>query len=1071
MHKITNLTGSARHGWERMTPTFGLSRPSANPNPDAAYLPSAKRPLSSSPHSPTAMADAILHLSFNVPFSSNLAGPDGDDILHASPGALERWLHPEGTPEGTPIHKLPVHVANLEALRQLCREVGENAEGKSLEAAVTSSEPKGITALQRRPSKGLVTNVCLSGDAETVHRMRAKILHETPLAMRCATVEVDNKMVIDTAADAVKSSVLDHLDLVASFTGTDIFLLGPKLSETESSIGTTFNGSPEISLDQRLQVVIYGDMESVEHAKTRVLIMIDQVVGARRAGEAGVLEGANAHAAPLQLRRTVDAITLEAPLHPLICGRSRRNIKLIESTTNTAIYFPPSFPRIYGYTPPGAHRRGEDEVFITGPDRQNIVQAKHKLSELVRVTKCYVKDVVVTASKIDAMLVDRLDKIRKISEINGSFILFPQIGTQRSVIRVQATEMLYVERTIREIMTLAGQFYSASWWILLPDPVSANGMRAPSPSDIRTMLSDICTNSGADVSFDKLTFSINGSDDAVKAAMMVIYQIPFVKRAQYQMRVKIELANEHKEFVSGKKNGKINKIMGQSNVQIIFDGFNEYDFYIDVCGGQYEAVKNGLDLVEQEMPASISFHVPDQYHKRIIGIGGQHIQRIMKKYSVFVKFSNAMDRGGVGKEDDDVKVENVICRTPARNAQNLDLVKQEIMDMVEKVDAEFVQERVVINRLYHRKLMARMGEIEGLERKWNCKVIFPSTEMASDVVIISGPEYQVPQAVDDFLGMVPESHEIILPSAPELRDFLLSDQFKGEVQEKLKAQYEVDLYVNRAGKGADKSGQPTESLLLTYTRNNAGGLQDAIDFLISRLVAHGLDATTIRGSIPRPKSDSFEDSLPFFDSKLLQHAPAPVVTESASATPTAAADDDSERSISIFDRLRKPGSLSSISSFLERRKNHPNSSPGSVFRHGSSNNSKASLVSIESQPSAYRQVWNGRNDSGVSVNLPDDGDHPAAAWPYRHPPDLHHKVSASVGSLNVHVNGNGNGSGNGHGHGHGSAMTGFGAAGAGAGAGGDATPKMMDARASFDSGRPSTSHSASGYPGLIGAPR
>ena len=88
------------------------------------------------------------------------------------------------------------------------------------------------------------------------------------------------------------------------------------------------------------------------------------------------------------------------------------------------------------------------------------------------------------------------------------------------------------------------------------------------------------------------------------------------------------------------------------------------------------------------MPASISFHVPDQYHKRIIGIGGQHIQRIMKKYSVFVKFSNAMDRGGIGKEDDDIKIDNVICRTPARNAQSLDLVKQEIMDMVEKVVGE-----------------------------------------------------------------------------------------------------------------------------------------------------------------------------------------------------------------------------------------------------------------------------------------------------------------------------------------------------------------------------------------------
>ena len=80
------------------------------------------------------------------------------------------------------------------------------------------------------------------------------------------------------------------------------------------------------------------------------------------------------------------------------------------------------------------------------------------------------------------------------------------------------------------------------------------------------MLADICINSGADVGFEKLNFIVDGSDDAVKAALMVIHKIPFVNRGQYQMRVKIELANEHKEFVSGKKNGKINKIMGQSKV-------------------------------------------------------------------------------------------------------------------------------------------------------------------------------------------------------------------------------------------------------------------------------------------------------------------------------------------------------------------------------------------------------------------------------------------------------------------------------------------------------------------------
>lgn len=80
------------------------------------------------------------------------------------------------------------------------------------------------------------------------------------------------------------------------------------------------------------------------------------------------------------------------------------------------------------------------------------------------------------------------------------------------------------------------------------------------------------------------------------------------------------------------------------NVQIMFENFGEYNFNIDVNASSYDSMKQGLGLVEQEMPASISFHVPDQYHKRIIGIGGQHIQRIMKKHSVFVKFSNAQER-------------------------------------------------------------------------------------------------------------------------------------------------------------------------------------------------------------------------------------------------------------------------------------------------------------------------------------------------------------------------------------------------------------------------------------------
>ena len=276
--------------------------------------------------------------------------------------------------------------------------------------------------------------------------------------------------------------------------------------------------------------------------------------------------------------------------------------------------------------------------------------------------------------------------------------------------------------------------------------------------------------------------------------------------------------------------------------------------------------------------------------------------------------------------------------------------------------------------------------------------------------------------------MVPESHEIAVESSEELSAFLASPDFN-EVRDKLKQQYEVDARL--ATENTRSHNRSTESLfplerrlVLAYTRNNAGGLKDAIDFLISRLVAHGLDASTVKGAIPRPKSDSFEDSLPFFESKLLQNAPLPLSTDSPTRS-TFNGDEASERG-SLFERLRKPGSMSSFSSLIGRK--NQDASPGSFFKHASSNASKASLVSMESRDSGYRNPW---NDSGV--NLPEED----TLWP-----------TTRFDSMNINSN-----------------KFSYG------GTPGDTTPRH-DHRASFDSGRPSTSNSTSGlYPAPIGPPQ
>lgn len=98
------------------------------------------------------------------------------------------------------------------------------------------------------------------------------------IVQRCATVDIDMNLILDPVTNGVRTNVIQHLDLIAGYTGTDIFLLSPKMKDTDS-IGASFTSAfMDGSLDQRFRVSIYGDMESAEHAKTRVLIMIDQIV-------------------------------------------------------------------------------------------------------------------------------------------------------------------------------------------------------------------------------------------------------------------------------------------------------------------------------------------------------------------------------------------------------------------------------------------------------------------------------------------------------------------------------------------------------------------------------------------------------------------------------------------------------------------------------------------------------------------------------------------------------------------------------------------------------------------------
>lgn len=309
------------------------------------------------------------------------------------------------------------------------------------------------------------------------------------------------------------------------------------------------------------------------------------------------------------------------------------------------------------------------------------------------------RDTAILPRKLDWMVTDRQEDLRTIMSDNVTFIQFPPLGSSTSLITVYGDNRINIQRTIRSIMQLACQFYVASFWLL---PMQFNALLPPTslnPSQVTSLIKQISVSSGAEVVFKTMCFEMHGLEHEVRSAVTMIMELDIVKTFHHEIRFQIELANEHRDFISGKKNGKINKIMQTTNVKIKFETFNDYNFLIDIAGPD-SSVLQGLSLLQEELPAEISFHVPEAYHKRIIGVGGRSIQRIMKKFGVYVKFSNAAEftsLGGYNDNDD-----NVVARTPAKNAINLDNLKQSVMELVNPKDKDYVNETVAIPRLKHK---------------------------------------------------------------------------------------------------------------------------------------------------------------------------------------------------------------------------------------------------------------------------------------------------------------------------------------------------------------------------------
>lgn len=755
--------------------TSSLSSPSA-----PAYMGGGSRQAAytDAVHHACAHAMSLHRCDIHTTVSSPPPNGEGDAASSSAGMTGTQATAPQPPSRVSPLSTSPASAQSPSAPLPL----GMDAGGVSLDMlSQTGAAPIMETGLPR-------FSTSLSGSEAQVKDARGLLLRTLPLTWRLEIVLASSE-IMQHGRDVLLPSVRARLDQIMHESGTML-----QIEPIDAS--TCDKGSADAAVPH-VAVVITGGIEQIEYARVQILVMLDRL--------------SDLH---------IDTIDIDSKTLHVSAGRKRATIQSIERESGANIYIPSPFFGVLQNTVPTVVLERRNTVYITGPHTAT-TKAREMLQVLAKKNRNTVtRQVTLMPRKIDWLLLERLEALRDLMLDNSTFIELPLIGSQQSQVTVHGSSRVDVDRTIRMLMQLVSPCYVATLW-LLPGVFDTLGLTSKGDSRaLATLLSSASAASGAEVCFHNSCVEICGTDTEVRTALRFLLRQPTIKHYTSEVRFQLELATDHREFISGKKNGKINKIMEGCGVRIRFEPFNDYNFVIEVLGREPEATLQGLGQLQEELPAEMSFYVPEAYHKRIIGVGGKNIQRIMKKFGVYVKFSNAEEFAALGGyiDNDD----NVIARTPSKNAPNLENLKNSVMELVGPKDKDFVTEAVMVPRRFHRILLGEKSQVlDDIEHRTRCSVRFARKESALNTVLIVGPESQTVIAAQMLLQHVPLESDYPVNNSVELAKMLESPEYNALVH-RLQKDMGVTLNLTKPKNAS------TESLLrLSSTRANADGLSRA----------------------------------------------------------------------------------------------------------------------------------------------------------------------------------------------------------------------------------------------------
>lgn len=305
------------------------------------------------------------------------------------------------------------------------------------------------------------------------------------------------------------------------------------------------------------------------------------------------------------------------------------------------------------------------------------------------------------------------------------------------------------------------------------------------------------------------------STDIIEKLIKIFASSDLSKYDVLQWKAIFELDPSFEEFISGKKNGKLTRILDANHDSLLkLERLKEDErlFLHLIHTSSLTNFQTAFNLVLNELPAEDSFYIPELYHRPVIGSGGSIIQTTMRKHNVFIQFSNSFllpqEKSSL------IRYDNVIIRCPFKNHNNIIIAKNDLINMVDNFGSMQTIVKVHISLTQYRFLLSNYGGsiIGTLEKAHNVYIMFPlSVPTDNFVLTIKGMEENPSKAATDLIN--------------SYFGFEMEIKMTKNFTEESLSIFENQVIANFDERFNAKIAVLNKSILITYNKESADSLQ------------------------------------------------------------------------------------------------------------------------------------------------------------------------------------------------------------------------------------------------------